>query len=198
MNAKKQQWKAYTHRKAKVTILSAQNNNPSSTAPCRRTTAARGRTKAAAGRLVLWPARRTSTSEKKMPFASQGCIFSKHHFSRASREGTQGCGEPHALALRDKALRSQRHAIMHDPHSVVSSASAQRQLIWHAGNGEAGPRRGAFTGCRLCRRPPMPLPLPTKEAFVLRMDAAFAAMGAWDARSEAAWAAWRAARAAGG
>ena len=36
-----------------------------------------------------------------------------------------------------------------------------------------------------------------KEAFVLRTEAAFAAMGAWDARSEAAWAAWRAARAAG-
>ena len=30
---------------------------------------------------------------------------------------------------------------------------------------------------------------PTKEAFVLRTDAAFAAMGAWEARSEAAWAA---------
>ena len=30
---------------------------------------------------------------------------------------------------------------------------------------------------------------PTKEAFVLRTDAAFTAMGAWDARSEAAWAA---------
>ena len=27
---------------------------------------------------------------------------------------------------------------------------------------------------------------PTKEAFVLRTDAAFAAMGAWDARSEVA------------
>ena len=39
---------------------------------------------------------------------------------------------------------------------------------------------------------------PTKEAFVLRTDVAFAAMGAWDARSEGAWAAWRAARAAGG
>ena len=39
---------------------------------------------------------------------------------------------------------------------------------------------------------------PTKEAFVLRTDAAFAAMGAWDARSAAAWMAWSAARAAGG
>ena len=36
----------------------------------------------------------------------------------------------------------------------------------------------------------MLLPLPTKEAFVLRTDAAFAAMGAWDARSEAAWTAF--------
>ena len=34
-----------------------------------------------------------------------------------------------------------------------------------------------------------PFRLPTEEAFVLRTDAAFAAMGAWDARSEAAWAA---------
>ena len=39
---------------------------------------------------------------------------------------------------------------------------------------------------------------PTKEAFVLRTDAAFAAMGAWDLCSEVAWAAWTAARAAGG
>ena len=68
---------------------------------------------AAQGRL-LWDARRMSTSEKKMPLASEGCIFSKQHFSRASREGTQGCGEPYALAHSDKALRSQRHAIMHD------------------------------------------------------------------------------------
>ena len=29
---------------------------------------------------------------------------------------------------------------------------------------------------------------PTKEAFVLRTDAAFAALAAWEARSEAAWA----------
>ena len=28
---------------------------------------------------------------------------------------------------------------------------------------------------------------PTKEAFVLRTDAAFAAMATWEARSEAAW-----------
>ena len=33
---------------------------------------------------------------------------------------------------------------------------------------------------------------PTKEAFVLRTDAAFAAMAAWGTRSEAAWAAWEA------
>ena len=26
-------------------------------------------------------------------------------------------------------------------------------LIWHAVEGRAGPCRGAFTGCRLCRRP---------------------------------------------
>ena len=33
-----------------------------------------------------------------------------------------------------------------------------------------------------------PFRLPTKEASVLRTDAAFAATGAWDARSEASWA----------
>ena len=33
---------------------------------------------------------------------------------------------------------------------------------------------------------------PTKEAFALKTDAAFAALAAWDARSEAAWAAWKA------
>ena len=32
----------------------------------------------------------------------------------------------------------------------------------------------------------------TKEAFVLRTEAACAALAAWDARSEVAWAAWRA------
>ena len=45
-----------------------------------------------------------------------------------------------------------------------------------------------FTGCRLCRRPPMLLPLPIKATFVFRTDVAFAAMGASDARSDAAWA----------
>ena len=79
-----------------------------------------------------------------MTFAWQWCIFLEVLFSRASREGKQGCGEPHALAHSDKALRSQRHAIMHDPNSDVSSASAQRQLVWHAEGGRAGPRRGAF------------------------------------------------------
>ena len=33
---------------------------------------------------------------------------------------------------------------------------------------------------------------PTKEAFVLRTEAACAALAAWDARSEAAWATWKA------
>ena len=32
----------------------------------------------------------------------------------------------------------------------------------------------------------------TKEVFVLRTEAAFAALAAWEVRSEAAWAAWKA------
>ena len=91
---------------------------------------------------MLWGARRISTSEKKMLFASQGCIFSKHHFSRASREGKQGCGEPHALAHSDKALRSQRHAFMHDPLCCKHCFSiAITDLARRRRQGRAPPRR---------------------------------------------------------
>ena len=114
MNATKHLRKRYTHAIAKVSILWRQNNNSSGTNTSGRTCKSKTHMLVHIRGTHLWCARRTSTSEKKMPFASQGCIFSKHHFSRASREGTQGCGEPHALAHSDKALRSQRHAIMHD------------------------------------------------------------------------------------
>ena len=50
-----------------------------------------------------WRAGRTSILEKSMAFAWQGCIFLEMLFSRASREGKQGCGKPHALAPCDKA-----------------------------------------------------------------------------------------------
>ena len=63
-----------------------------------------------------------------MTFAWQGCIFLEVLFSKASREGKQGCSEPHALAHSDKALRSQRYAFMHDP-LLYSIALAQRH-IW--------------------------------------------------------------------
>ena len=62
----------------------------------------------------------------------------------ASREGKQGCGEPHALAHSDKALRSQRYAFMHDSLCYKHCFSTVCQLIWHADRGRAGPRRGAF------------------------------------------------------
>jgi len=54
-------------------------------------------------RAQLWRARRTSTFEKNMSFASQGRIFPETLFSMVSRKGKQGCGEPHALAHCDKA-----------------------------------------------------------------------------------------------
>ena len=76
-----------------------------------------------------------------MPFTSQGCIFKKHQLSKASREGKQGCGEPHALAHSDKALRSQRHAFMHDPFCCKHCFStASTDLARRSRQGRAPPR----------------------------------------------------------
>ena len=159
--------KRYTHAIAKVSILWRQNNNDSGTNTSSRACKSKTHMLVHIRGTYLWGARRASTSEKKMSFASQGCIFSKHHFSRASREGTQGCGEPDVLAHSDKALRSQRHAIMHDPNFVASSASAQRQLIWHAGIGRAGPRRGAFIPFGVRAAASCGIPSPTDKQNLL-------------------------------
>ena len=77
-------------------------------------------------------------------FYRRGAYFQNITFPGPVEKGHRDVVNHMPLAHSDKALRSKRHGIMHDPNSVASSASAQRQLIWHADRGRAGPRRGAL------------------------------------------------------
>ena len=70
VDAKKHIRKRYTHAIAKVTILSKRNASSSGTRTSTHTWKTRVAWKAATAGLVLWCARRTSISEKKLLFAS--------------------------------------------------------------------------------------------------------------------------------
>ena len=82
---KKHVGKQRAHAIAKTNIMWVQNNNSIRPHIGIRASAIKGHMQHSCTRKVVWRARRTSTFEKNMPFASQGRIFLKHHFSKEEK-----------------------------------------------------------------------------------------------------------------